>query len=301
MMSYRITFITPLFSTGSYKDRPEVRPPSLRGQLRWWFRALGGTFADEKEIFGGMVHKDERGRKKEEAKASAVIVRVSDVPPLSTIASMNTLPHKNWHDAHKACFPPGTHFDLHITTRLRTLSPDHQVALKRTVETWLMLGTLGLRATRGAGSFISQSINSTALLPSASDANEYSSACERLLNGAPLRFTLIRKSFTTAEEARKIVSDTLGGTGNDRKGEKDDLTQLRHPLGKIVGKRKTSPLRFRIVKCCEHYHIAAIWDNREVVTGNLPGDLQGLITLLCKEENGRKMKEIGGLLRDNPF
>lgn len=34
MTSYRITFTAPLFSKGSYDNQPEIRPPSIRGQLR---------------------------------------------------------------------------------------------------------------------------------------------------------------------------------------------------------------------------------------------------------------------------
>ena len=97
MNSYRLTFITPLFSKGSYDDRPEIRPPSIRGQLHWWFRALGGSHSDEKAIFGG-VHGG--------TTASKVVVRVNDV--IGETDMFATLPHKSGVDASfKRAFKPG--------------------------------------------------------------------------------------------------------------------------------------------------------------------------------------------------
>lgn len=41
--SIHLQFITPCFCGGAEPERhAEIRAPSIRGQLRWWFRALGG-------------------------------------------------------------------------------------------------------------------------------------------------------------------------------------------------------------------------------------------------------------------
>lgn len=270
MSTYRLEFITPLFSRGSYEDRPEVRPPSIRGQLHWWFRALGGNATDEKAIFGG-VHGG--------ATASKVVVRVSSL--VGTTGRVNTLPHKNGDQASpKAAYQIGTKFDLHILSRLGGLDSRLQSALDRTLETWLLLGTLGLRSTRAAGSFRWETIPplSEASLKPPADFAAFEVRCQELLRGAPLRFALLGQNYPTAEQARRVVSDTLGGR-DDHHGQ-DDLAQLNHPLGKVFGGRKTSPLRFRIVGIGATFRIAAVWDARMEVTGNLPGDLAGIIRLL---------------------
>ena len=88
--------------------------------------------------------------------------------------------------------------------------------------------------------------------------------------------------YGAAEQARRVVSDTLGGR-DDYQGE-DDLARLNDPLGKIHGGRKTSPLRFRIVGIGAEFRIAALWDGRTSVTGNRPGDLAGLIRLLAERK-----------------
>lgn len=269
MISLRLTFITPLFSKGTYDDRPEIRPPSIRGQLHWWFRALGGSYADEKAIFGG-VHGD--------PVASRVVVRVANIR--GSTGEIPTLPHKYGNRASpKPCYLPGTAFDLHLSQRLGGLDARLEQAFRRTVEAWLLAGTLGLRATRAGGSFAWQPITpDTPVMPA--DASAWSDRCAAVLAGASLRWAILPQTYRTAEDARRDVSDTLGGK-DDPMGE-SDLARLHHPLGKVFGGRKTSPLRFRIIRPDSSYCIAAVWDGREKVTGNRPGDLEGVIRLLDK-------------------
>ncbi len=52
--TYNIELLTPCFCAGADQTKAEIRAPSIRGQLRWWFRALGGTPQGEKEVFGGV-------------------------------------------------------------------------------------------------------------------------------------------------------------------------------------------------------------------------------------------------------
>src|SRR5690606_30327286 len=64
--SYTLEFIMPCFCAGADQAKAEIRAPSIRGQLRWWFRALAGTRDEENQVFGG-VHGG--------TTASAVIIR----------------------------------------------------------------------------------------------------------------------------------------------------------------------------------------------------------------------------------
>lgn len=288
MMRHTISFITPLFSKGSYDDRPEVRAPSIRGQLHWWFRALGGSSQDENAIFGS-VHA------KPAALASKVVVRVAQPHDgrggLPQKAEINTLPHKTGGQASpKWAFRAGTTFDLVLTERLGGLTDTQRCAFRATVEAWLLAGTLGLRATRASGSFIwNQAGDDGIAMPQSVD--DYTARLSKCFERAPLRVKLIEEPFASAEAARTVVSDTLGGR-DDPHGT-GDLSRLRDPLGKVFGGRKTSPLRFRIVCLSGAYHIIAAWDSRSAVTGNQSADLAGVIGLLTD-----KNKAIGTLLRD---
>ena len=281
MTSYRLTFITPLFSKGSYDDLPEVRPPSIRGQLHWWFRALGGNPADESAIFGSVHSRPVR--------ASRVIVRVNNVT--GQTGEIATLPHKRGgHASPKMAFNPGATCDLHFSLRLGGLDSRLRQAFDRTVEIWLLLGSLGLRATRAGGSFSWQALTPDARqMPQSLDA--WRSRVAEILKGAPLKFHLSNESFATAEEARRVVSDTIGGR-DDREGD-DSLARINYPLGRVFGGRKTSPLRIRIIVIANRFHIAAVWDDRTAVTGNRSEHLQSVILLLRD-----KKKRLGALLHN---
>jgi CRISPR type III-B/RAMP module RAMP protein Cmr1 len=50
--TYTLEFISPCFCAGANQAVAELRAPAIRGQLHWWFRALGGTAAEEREAFG---------------------------------------------------------------------------------------------------------------------------------------------------------------------------------------------------------------------------------------------------------
>lgn len=271
--TFDIEFITPLFSKGMYDDLPEIRPPSIRGQLHLWFRALGFSHADEKAIFGG-VHG--------EPVASKVVVRVSGVQGQKKEAL--TLPHKRGGEASpKMSYLPGTRFSLHLQPRLSGLEVRHKEQFAATLEAWLLMGALGLRTTRGAGSFRwkesatdLQTVGSMTQPPTTFAA--YEQRCQALLAKAPTRFTLLGQDYTNAEAARRDCSDTIGGR-DDRRAQ-DDLANIRDPLGRIRPQRKTSPLRFRVVGLEGRFRIAALWDARTQVTHNSMSDLHRAIQLL---------------------
>ena len=281
MTSYRLQFITPLFSKGSYDDQPEIRSPSIRGQLHWWFRALGGNHSEEKGIFGG-VHGG--------LASSKIVVRVGEIR--GKTGNCATLPHKLGGQAsEKAAYLPGTAFDLNFTERLGGLTEPQRRSFYRTLEAWLMVGTLGLRATRAGGSFTWQP-NTPDAVAMPTTPESYAKCLSQIFSASSLQVRLLKQSFASAEIARLCVSDTIGGR-EDPYGT-SDLARLRDPLGKIHQGRKTSPLRFRIVRLCESHHIVATWDNRSVVTGNRPGDFDGIVRLL--ESRG---KDIGTALKDS--
>jgi CRISPR type III-B/RAMP module RAMP protein Cmr6 len=61
---YELTaeFITPCFMAGAHAARAEARGASIRGQLRWWFRVLGGSRDEERNLFGGVGSKPTASR-----------------------------------------------------------------------------------------------------------------------------------------------------------------------------------------------------------------------------------------------
>lgn len=71
---YEFEFLTPCFCGGADPARAELRAPSIRGRLRWWFRALGGSREDEEKVFGSV------GGGRTSPGASSLAVRVVKPP-----------------------------------------------------------------------------------------------------------------------------------------------------------------------------------------------------------------------------
>lgn len=139
-----IEILTPCFCRGAYRDQPEIRVPSIRGMVRWWFRELGGTREQEKAVFGG-VHGG--------ATASRLVFRVSNVVARKASPDPTTLPHKSGRQASpQAAFSAGAKFHLQVISRLTVFPPDIARQIENALEVWTLLGALGLRANRAGGS-----------------------------------------------------------------------------------------------------------------------------------------------------
>jgi hypothetical protein len=154
-MEFNIQFITPCFCAGADQTNAELRASAVRGQLRWWFRALGGTPEQEDEAFGS-VHQPE-------PTASSVLVRVVARPSGGD---------KDWFTRIKStgvdsktyllgffcgnrlqppgagALPPGSNAKVSLLIR-QPLSPN----LSHPIRMFFSIGALGYRATRCAGAF----------------------------------------------------------------------------------------------------------------------------------------------------
>ncbi|MBR4171321.1 MAG: hypothetical protein IKR48_06685 [Kiritimatiellae bacterium] len=280
-----LEFITPLFSHGA-TDQPEIRPASIRGQLHAWFRIVGGDIEAERRVFGGIKQRTadlHRMPSREETWASRIVVRVSDVK--GTKRSFPTLPHKRKDmSAPRMAFDIGTKCRIVIMDRLSGLAKKNEELFNRAVNAWLLMGTLGYRATRAAGSFVWN--DDSFPMPTAPLA--YQDTCRNLLHEskAKAKVAVLNHEYNSAEDARCDISDSLGGRG-DRFGQ-SDLARLHDPLGFINGrgdrKRKTSPLKYRIVRVENKYRIVAFWDGRSEVTNNSDNDLYNIVDLLAKRK-----------------
>lgn len=67
-ISFLCEVVTPMFLAGADVDEPEIRPPSIKGALRWWWRALNGNLSvqelwqKEGELFGNGGEKATRSK-----------------------------------------------------------------------------------------------------------------------------------------------------------------------------------------------------------------------------------------------
>jgi CRISPR-associated protein Cmr1 len=156
--TFHLEFLTPCFCAGANQSMAEVRAPSIRGKLRWWFRVLGGTVEQESEVFGSVRAKA--------ASASSVIVRVDNATlagkwqpiQFSGVSNTGYLLYFAWAAVVGArwvaggAIPQGARFVLAVSWR-RKVSGDAQATFDLALKCFLILGSLGLRSTRGLGAF----------------------------------------------------------------------------------------------------------------------------------------------------
>ena len=273
-----LRFITPLFSHGA-TDAPEIRPASIRGQFHFWFRMLGGDIEAERRIFGGIKQSGASPQlmpSHDKTIASKVVVRVTSMRT-GVPKKMPTLPHKKT-NAPRMAFIAGASCRVIISDRLGGLTSEDENALNRAIDAWLLMGTLGYRSTRAAGSFTWDDES----FPMPKTPEEYQEKCLEVLRAARSKVAVLGKKYDDAETARRDVSDSLS------------VKEYNYPLGRINGGRKTSPLRYRIVKFDKSYQILAFWDGRKEVTGNSEADFRGVVELLKQ----RKPEQIGKQLAE---
>lgn len=161
----KFSILTPCFCAGANQSKAEIRAPSIRGELRWWFRVLGGTDSQENEVFGS-IHDSTY-------KTSALTVRVeseSRTPndttklPIKPKSPMYYLFHfakaSRGIQAYNttAFIAPGTEFSVNFILR-RKLSADASRFLDKAINAFSLIGAMGSRSTRGLGSI--QAVDST--------------------------------------------------------------------------------------------------------------------------------------------
>lgn len=158
----RMQFITPCFCAGAEQTEPEVRAASLRGELRWWFRCLGGNREQEKKVFGAAAGGNNR--------SSSVALLVLDVNKpaenFNWIFETSQKQHSEEQDddrpvnssyitfflrkRKKAYLPPGTQFTLELRL-LRKIDEKERELLELAWDCMCNLGSIGARSTRGLG------------------------------------------------------------------------------------------------------------------------------------------------------
>jgi len=139
---YTLETVTPLFLRGPDGETPELRPPSFKGMLRYWWRALhpmpvddlraaeGRRFGSAGNAGGGQSPVRLRLRNRD--------LDCDKYLPVPT------------HDFERCAYSPNQQFDLQITVHHRAEKWEGEI--EATVRLMILLGGMGWRARRGMGS-----------------------------------------------------------------------------------------------------------------------------------------------------
>lgn len=173
--------ITPMFLSGADTNEPELRAPSIKGALRFWWRAMNGHLGLEElkereaQIFG-----DTKRRSK-------VIIQVVEDLKYDNISQTAMLPHKTGREASVTnCFPSNNKFKIKLSlygpfefikkTKISNEIIEEKTniffnieKLKNLFVISCVLGGLGKRSRRGFGS-----VNITHIKGNTTEEQEYS-------------------------------------------------------------------------------------------------------------------------------
>lgn len=263
--SCELQLLTPCFCAGAHQTEPELRAPSFRGELRWWFRCLGGTRKQESEVFGS-VHG--------ECKASAVALLVLNekrapesrwcfepTPKPNQVNSAYltyflSANEKNGAEdkvvRSEAWLAPGLKFTLEMR-QLREISEENLELLNLAWECLCNLGAIGARKTRALGAY--------------APVNAADQKVEELLSHAAFKAHFDSKlhnrkdygDFKNSAVTTRLLTDCAGLLKNYRKNlgihptvgkgqkEKPGSHYGTSVLGNAIGDRQCSAVRFRPV------------------------------------------------------
>ncbi len=177
--------VTPVFSGVEPRKDPEIRPPSIRGALRYWYRAaLGGVIGDQEVARLSALESALFGAADEQSGASAVVLRLAAFKP-SSAPQANTFSRLCGADGGQKPKYPGLAYlwfsargskefaertawqgSFDLTLQIRPGVPESAQKLKEAylaLWLWLNLGALGSRARRGAGCLAVREVLTTPL------------------------------------------------------------------------------------------------------------------------------------------
>lgn len=152
--------ITPMFLSGADGTTPELRPPSIKGALRFWWRAMNGDLEleelkkQEDELFGGT-----EGRSK-------VLIRVKMLDKLISRKSIKSLRNQSltymtYGAEERSYFDVGTKFQIIFTIREHNTEKYLIIKqeLKKSFSLLTHLGGLGAKSRNGFGAFVCEQVD----------------------------------------------------------------------------------------------------------------------------------------------
>lgn len=206
--TYTLELITPCFCAGADPAQAEIRAPSIRGQLRWWFRVLGGfkslatmPVPDQEAMIFGQTAGDD-------GCAGKLMVRISSPQPRSERKNADDLgggtntplgyalfPLRPFgeSDGRRGVMAEGTQFKLDLIWRGPSTSwPDiHSLVL-----VWSHLGAMGFRSRRSMGA-----------IRCISHKEEVSGALTRFSNGSSV--SVVKVDGSSLNSWRDAAAESL--------------------------------------------------------------------------------------------
>ena len=139
--------VTPMFLAGADGSTPELRPPSIKGALRFWWRALNGHLSIEKlKEQEGAIFGDTKQRSK-------VIIRVEEKKVTVSAGNVKSSLLYIAYGAHSRRYiEPASKFNICISFKSNALNAQQFKELFLAMNALLHFGGLGMKSRNGFGS-----------------------------------------------------------------------------------------------------------------------------------------------------
>jgi CRISPR-associated protein Cmr1 len=193
---YECAIITPLFMGSANPQQVELRVPSIKGGIRFWWRALHGNLdikklkEEEAKLFGSSDEKI--GRSKLRIHIPVKQIRTFGYPPFP---HWEDKPNKRFFNSPAVGY--GQSFQVILTITSDEISHKKYQAI---FEAALLLGGFGKRSRRGFGSIqITKRNGEVYQVPQ--DMDELKNLLDRINPGC----------FSISDDGRKIVSEGFSG------------------------------------------------------------------------------------------
>ncbi len=301
-LEYELEFITPAFIGGANPDEAKLRPASIIGMLRWWFRAIWTfnnterLYEEETDLFGG--HKEDGSI------GSRLVIRIEEVN-LTKGQEIKSEYNLNWSFDRKTGYTKGQHsgiaYLLHSAFRrpyikdksrfklkvvLLGLNEDKFKLFEGALWCFVNLGGLGYRSRRGFGSLSVININGESrldFLPKEPIAKWLSENFQRIYE---LRKPNPTHKYSNILGSHLVISfkkfsswiEALNDIGfiyqNFRKSKKHEVFGVgifglpvvhrnRTTIEAESYNRRASPLIMRVIRVEDYYRWICIWLNGE--------------------------------------
>jgi len=176
-LEFTLRVVSPMFLNGADTRQPEMRAASVRGQLRYWLRAILGAQTDDLD----RIWERESAAFGSTGQGSAVTVRLFSGKPQVIKAAM--LPHRTDESkrSEQKAISPGQLATLQLVTRPGINMPED---VMKALKIWAFLGGLGKRSRRMFGAV---QITGKDWLPSLGSPQELADQIKQALgNGIPV-------------------------------------------------------------------------------------------------------------------
>jgi hypothetical protein len=243
---FTFSLLTPCFSgtaLGKAADHAEMRIPPIRGHVRFWHRQLYDA-QDANNVWGSTSGDHGHG--------SRVALRFIDaVSNRQETPKATLLPHKEEkdHPGPRPALAAGETYTLRLQRLVGCTGTDWQHA-QDAVKLWLLVGCLGLRSNRAAGSVWPDDD----WVPSKPDEIKTLIQTLGLKNWSVALVGLAADKNAT--ELRETASDTVKGN------------HCRRVFGGIDDERAPSPTKFKVVRLGTAFCLLALAPARPVVGGD---------------------------------